>query len=317
MRLYKLKPNEDTFNFTNLEFNDDLKLTEDSKKRVVDFLKELVEVVEFNDHTEFISIISEQLELSETNIGNTLDVYTTNKKIYQLCYLERSEKPLNFLASLMNSKRMILNGDVFIFSNDLITTKMPEKKKDSEGKDIGEINMQEFIKQSDMEFDEIIDIILANYYYSGVCFDSTKYSKYIFDNNMIIKAPNNLKDINLGEFSFKRTDILNMSVDVFYEKEGKNIKEKYNTMLSNFYLETFNNRIFIAVGGSIEKKYESIIDEYINKYITIYNKFCFDDDEIRIPKELKFYDYQTNEKYTNKYIVFDNLYDKIVLSYKK
>jgi hypothetical protein len=315
MRLYKLKPNEDTFNFTNLEFNDDLKLTEDSKKRVSDFLKEYVEVIEFNDHTEFISIISEQLELSETNIGNTLDVYTTNKKIYQLCYLERSEKPLNFLASLMNAKRMILNGDVFIFSNDLITTKIPkkEKKKDGEGKD-EEINMQDFIKQSDMEFDEIIDILLENYYYTGLCFEGTKYYKYIFDNNMVIKAPNNLKDMKLGELAFKRTDMLNMSVDVFYEKEGKNIKEKYNTMLSNFYLETFNNRIFIAVGGSAEKKYESIIDEYIVKYITIYNKFCFDDDEIRIPRELKFYDYQSNDKYTNKYIVFDNLYDKIILN---
>jgi hypothetical protein len=314
MRLYKLKPNEDTFNFTNLEFNDDLKLTEDSKKRVSDFLKEYVEVIEFNDHTEFISIISEQLELSETNIGNTLDVYTTNKKIYQLCYLERSEKSLNFLASLMNAKRMILNGDVFIFSNDLITTKIPkkEKKKDGEGKD-EEINMQEFIKQSDMEFDEIIDIILANYYYTGLCFEGTKYHKYIFDNNMVIKSPSNLKDIKLGEMAFKRTDMLNMSVDVFYETEGKNIKEKYNTILSNFYLETFNNRIFIAVGGSAEKKYESIIDEYIVKYITIYNKFCFDDDEIRIPRELKFYDYQSNDKYTNKYIVFDNLYDKIIL----
>jgi hypothetical protein len=38
---------------------------------------------------------------------------------------------------------------------------------------------------------------------------------------------------------------------------------------------------------------------------------------MNVPKEFKFYDYQTNEKYTNKYIVFDNLYDKIVLSCKK
>ena len=47
----------------------------------------------------------------------------------------------------------------------------------------------------------------------------------------------------------------------------------------------------------------------------IYDKFCYDDTEMNVPKELKFYDYQSNDKYTNKYIVFDNLYSKIVLKW--
>ena len=129
---------------------------------------------------------------------------------------------------------------------------------------------------------------------------------------MIIIAPSNLKGIKLFELSFKRSDLLNKTIDIFYEADGKNVKEKYNTILSNFYLETFNNRIFLALKSNSEKQYESIIDEYITKYINIYNKFCFDDDEMRVPKDLKFYDYQSNDKYTNKYIVFDNLYSKIL-----
>jgi hypothetical protein len=93
--------------------------------------------------------------------------------------------------------------------------------------------------------------------------------------------------------------------------------DKYNRLLGSFYLQNFNNKIFIALKSETEKKYDSLLDDYINKVLTIYDKLCFDDDEMNIPKELKFYDYQSNEKYTNKYIVFDNLYDQIVLKIAK
>ena len=304
MKFYKLKANEDIFKFDTLEFTDDLKLTEESKNRLEEFLKDYVEVIEYKTQKEFISIITEQLNLDQSNIGNTIDVHTTDKRIYQLCYLERSSQPLNFLGTIINTKRTNINGDVFIFANKLITTKIPLDSKTA---------MNDYIQQDDMSFDELIDIIIVNYFNNGLCFDLNKYYKYVFDNNMDIVAPSNLKGIKLSELSFKRSDLLNKTIDIFYEAEGKSIKEKYNTLLSNFYLETFNNRIFIALQSNSEKKYESIIDEYIVKYINIYNKYCFDDDEIRVPKELKFYDYQSNDKYTNKYIVFDNLYDKIVL----
>jgi len=302
MKFYKLKSNEDIFKFDTLEFTDDLKLTEDSKKRLEDFLKDYVEVIEYKDQKEFISIITEQLNVNQTNIGNTIDVHTTDKRIYQLCYLDRSKNALNFLGTIINTKRANINGDVFVFANKLLTTKIESKN-----------SMNDFILQDDMSFDELIDIIISNYYNNGLCFDLNKHYKYIFDNNMTIIAPSNLKGIKLDELLFKRSDLLNKTIDIFYEADGKNVKEKYNTILSNFYLLNFNNRIFMALQSNSEKKYESILDEYINKYLNIFNKYCFDDDEIKVTKDLKFYDYQSNDKYTNKYIVFDNLYDKIVL----
>jgi hypothetical protein len=55
MKFYKLKSNEDIFKFDTLEFTDDLKLTEDSKKRLEDFLKDYVEVIEYKDQKELIN----------------------------------------------------------------------------------------------------------------------------------------------------------------------------------------------------------------------------------------------------------------------
>jgi hypothetical protein len=310
MKFYKLKTNEDVFKFNELIFDNNLNLTDESKIKLVDFLKEYLEEINCKDDKEFISIISEQLKLdNKLRIGNTIDIYTTNKKIYQMCYLEENtvdkdlhKESFNFLGTIINSKRKIIKGDIFIFSNSLLTTNIQEKA-----------NTIDYITQTDTNIDEIIELILSNYYFKGLYFDGNKTGKFLFDNNLKIISPNEYKDIILSELSFKRSDLLNFSIDVFFDTNGNKIKEKYNNKLSLFYLENMNNRIFIALKSESEKKYDSILDDYINNILTIYDKFCFDDSEMNVPKELKFYDYQSNDKYTNKYIVFDNLYSKIVL----
>jgi len=303
MKLFKLKANEDTFKFDTLEFTDDLKLTDDSKTKLVEYLTTLIEEFSFNDDTEFITLITELLKVDKENIGNTIDVYTTNKKIYQMCYLENTPDGLNFLGTIINAKRKIINGDVYIFANSLLTTTITDKAK-----------ALEYIHQDTLTMDELVEIILSNYYFKGICFEGDKYYKYIFDNNLKIIAPTNLKDIKLDELSFKRTDLLNFTIDVFSDNTGNLAKSKYNQMLGLFYDTLFNNRIFISHSCENDKKYDSILDDYNVKILNIYNKYLCDDKELIIPKDLKFYDYQTNDKYTNKYIVFDNLYEKIVLS---
>jgi hypothetical protein len=298
--------NDDTFKFNNLKFDNDLKITNESKNNLVKYLNDYVVEIEYNNQKEFIELISNSLNLNDKNIGNTVDIYTTNKKIYQMCYQEFTEEPINFLATILNTKRKIVRGDVFLFSNSLLTTKIDEKDK-----------ALDYITQDNMTFDDVVNIILVNYYNIGLCFDGDKYFKFIFDNNMIIKSPENLKGIELSKLSFKRNNLLNFTIDLFYENEGDKVKDKYNKILGSFYLDNFYNKMFIAIKSETEKKYDSLLDDYIDRIINIYNHYCFDDDEMNIPKEFKFYDYQTNEKYTNKYIVFDNLYNKIVLSNKK
>jgi len=310
MKFYKLKTNEDIFKFNELIFENDLNLTNESKVKLVDFLKEYLEEINCKNDKEFISIISEQLKLdNQLRIGNTIDIYTTNKKIYQMCYLEENtvdkdlhKESFNFLGTIINPKRKIIKGDIFIFSNSLLTTNIQEKT-----------NTIDYITQADTNLDEVIEIILSNYYFKGLYFDGNKTGKFLFDNNLKIISPNEYKDIILSELSFKRSDLLNFSMDVFFDTNGTKIKEKYNNKLSLFYLENMNNRIFVALKSESEKRYDSILDDYINNILTIYDKYCFDDSEMNVPKELKFYDYQSNDKYTNKYIVFDNLYSKIVL----
>jgi len=310
MKFYKLKTNEDVFKFNELIFDNNLNLTDESKIKLVDFLKEYLEEINCKDDKEFISIISEQLKLdNQLRIGNTIDIYTTNKKIYQMCYLEENtidkdlhKESFNFLGTIINSKRKIIKGDIFIFSNSLLTTNIQEKA-----------NTIDYITQTDTNIDEIIDVILSNYYFKGLYFDGDKTGKFLFDNNLKIINPIEYKDIILSELNFKRSDLLNFSMDVFFDTNGNKIKEKYNNKLSLFYLENMNNRIFVALKSETEKRYDSILNEYINCILTIYDKYCFDDSEMNVPKELKFYDYQSNDKYTNKYIVFDNLYSKIVL----
>jgi len=306
MKFYKLRMNDDTFKFNNLKFDNDLKITNESKNNLVKYLNDYVVEIEYNNQKEFIELISNSLNLNDKNIGNTVDIYTTNKKIYQMCYQEFTEEPINFLATILNTKRKIVRGDVFLFSNSLLTTKIDEKDK-----------ALDYITQDNMTFDDVVNIILVNYYNIGLCFDGDKYFKFIFDNNMIIKSPENLKGIELSKLSFKRNNLLNFTIDLFYENEGDKVKDKYNKILGSFYLDNFYNKMFIAIKSETEKKYDSLLDDYIDRIINIYNHYCFDDDEMNIPKEFKFYDYQTNEKYTNKYIVFDNLYNKIVLSNKK
>jgi hypothetical protein len=310
MKFFKLKVNDDIFKFNELAFDNNLQLVNDSKKMLIDFLNQYLEEIDCKDEKEFISIVSEDLKLdNQLRIGNTIDIYTTNKKIYQMCYLEENtmdkdlhKEAFNFLATVINSKRKLIKGNVFIFSNSLKTTKIDEKAK-----------TLDYISQSDTSFDEVIDIILSNYYFKGLYFEGSKYGKFLFDNNLKIISPEEYKDVTLNELSFKRSDLLNFTIDVFFDEKGDKIKEKYNNKLSLFYLENMNNRIFIALKSECDKKYDSILDDYINNILMIYDKFCYDDTEMNVPKELKFYDYQTNDKYTNKYIVFDNLYSKIVL----
>jgi hypothetical protein len=331
MKFFKLKPNDDSFKFDSLEFTDDLKLTDDSKNKLVLYLNALVDVVDCPSQKDFISIISEDLKLdNQSRIGNTIDVGTTNKKIFQMCYLEENvfdkdakdaedaedvenkdeKKQFNFLATIMNTKRKMINGDVFIFSNSLLTTKLTQKS-----------NILEYIKPIDMNIDDLIEVLLNNYYFSGICFDGSVYYKYLFDNNLTVVVPESIKGTKLSELTFRRSELLNFTIDIFYDKnENKNendskseqAKQKYNQKLGLFYVENFTNKIFISLKSESNKNYDSILDDYINKLLHIYDKYCFDDDELRVPKELKFYDYQSSEKYTNKYIVFDNLYDQVL-----
>jgi len=326
MKFFKLKVNDDIFKFNELVFNNNLQLVSDSKKLLTDYLNQYLEEINCKDENEFISIISEHLKLdNEYRIGNTIDVYTTNKKIFQMCYLDsysnkdtnkdtKEVEPFNFLGTVINSKRKIINNDIFIFANSLLTTHIDNKINTDESNT--KTNMQEYIKQIDINLDDIIEIILSNYYFKGLYFEGDKMGKFLFDNNLNIIGPEIYKNTKLSELNFKRSDLLNFTINVFYENNGTKIKEKYNNKLSLFYLENMNNRIFIALKSESDKNYDSILDDYVNNILTIYNKYCFDDTELNIPKELKFYDYQSNDKYTNKYIVFDNLYSKIVLGVK-
>lgn len=314
MKFYKLKTNEQEFNMSDIKFDDNLKITDESRNNILEYLNKYVEEFEYKTNDKLMTIISESLKLSDKNVGNTIDVHTTNKNIFQLCYIEHSHNEdnsvnkLNFLATIMNNKRKEITGDVFIFSNSLLTTKINEKDK-----------ANEYINLSDMDLNDLIDVILVNYYRIGVCFNGDEYNKFIFDNNMIINAPSIYNGIKMAELGFKKSSLLNLGIDMFYTLEGENELKKYNSKLASFYWDIgkFKDKVFIALRSETEKKYDSLIDEYIDKILIIYEKYCFDDDEMNVPKELKFYDYQTNEKYTNKYIVFDNLYDKIVLSCKK
>jgi hypothetical protein len=314
MKFYKLKTNEQEFNMSNIKFDDNLKITDESKNNIIEYLNKYIEEFEYKTNDKLMTIIAESLKLSDKNVGNTIDIHTTNKNIFQMCYIEHSHNEdnsvnkLNFLATIMNNKRKEITGDVFIFSNSLLTTKINEKDK-----------ANEYINLCDMELSDLIDVILVNYYRIGVCFDGDEYNKFIFDNNMIIIAPSKYNGIKMAELGFKKSSLLNLGIDMFYTLEGDNELKKYNSKLASFYWDIgkFKDKVFIALRSETEKKYDSLIDEYIDKILNIYEKYCFDDDEMNVPKELKFYDYQTNEKYTNKYIVFDNLYDKIVLSYKK
>lgn len=303
MKLYKLKMNEDTFKFSSLNFTDELNLTEESKNSLVEYLNTIFEEITFKTDKDFISIISEGLNVdNQTRIGNTIDIYTTNKKIYQMCYLEDSKENLNFLGTVINNKRKIINGDVYVFANELTTTKIVDVSK-----------TLEYIKHADINMDDLIEVILSNYYFKGLYFEGEKYGKYLFDNTLKVIAPEQYKGTDLSSLAFKKADVLNFSTNVFFDKEGNNLKKLYNNKLGFYYLEEFKNRIFFAIKSESEKNFDNVLDDYINKLFIVFEKFCFDDDEIRIPKEFKFYDYQSNEKYTNKYIVFDNLYDKLVL----
>ena len=314
MKFYKLKPNEQEFNMSNIKFDDNLKITDESKNNIIEYLNKYVEEFEYKTNDKLMIIIAESLKLSDKNVGNTIDIHTTNKNIFQLCYIEHSYNEdnsvnkLNFLATIMNNKRKEITGDAFIFSNSLLTTKINEKDK-----------ANEYINLCDMELIDLIDVILVNYYHVGAYFDGDEHSKFIFDNNMTIIAPSKYNGIKLDELGFKKSSLLNLGIDMFYTLEGDNELKKYNSKLASFYWDIgkFKDKVFIALRSETEKKYDSLIDEYIDKILNIYEKYCYDDDEMNVPKELKFYEYQTNEKYTNKYIVFDNLYDKIVLSYKK
>jgi len=306
MKLFKIKANESVFDFSsaNITFVDN-KITEESKKSISDYLNTIVEVIEYKDSNDFINIVSSKLSIdNKETVGNTIDVHTTPKNIYQMCYVEFSKEPLNFIGTIINNKRKIVNGDVYVFANSLATTKIEDKLK-----------AQDFISQCDMSFDELINVILNNYYFKGVCFDGDKYYPFIFDNNMKVLGNDKLKDYDLSKLLFKRSDLLNFTIDIFYEEKGDKLKSKYNSKLSSFYIEDFRGKIFIALRSENEKKYNSLYEheEYIKKIIMIYNKLCFDDNELNVPREFKYYEYQDNDKYTNKYIVFDNLFDKIIL----
>ena len=306
MKFYKLKKNNDVFKFETLNFTDDLKLTDDSKNELVNYLNSIIEEIDVKNSTEFISCITEYLNIdNDKNIGNTIDIHTTNKKIYQMCYLESSKDDINFFGTIINNKRKIINGDVFIFANSLLTTKIVDKTK-----------TLDYISSCDININDIIEIILNNYYFEGLYFDGERYGKYLFDNNLNIISPLEFKGIELKNLLFKRSDILNFTIDVFYDEIGNKLKEKYNRKLGLFYDENFKNKIFIAL-KSESKNYESILNDYIQQILILYEKFLYDDEILNIPKELKFYDYQDNDKYTNKYIVFDNLYEQVVAGVKK
>jgi hypothetical protein len=304
MKIFKLKTNDDVFKFESLEFTDDLQLSVDSKNRLVEYINTIFEEIEYNDDKDFISIISEGLKANDWDrIGNTIDIFTTDKNIYQMCYVEDSKESLNFLGTVTNNKRKIINGDAFIFANTLSTTQIEDNSK-----------ALDYIKKVSIDMNDIIEILLSNYYFKGLFFEGDVYGKFLFDNSLKVVSPTKYKDLDISTLSFKKADVLNFSTNIFYDNVGDKIKQKYNNKLSLYYLENLKDRIFFTIKSENEKKFDQILDSYINKIFTIFDKFCHDDDEMRIPKEFKFYDYQTNENYTNKYIVFDKLYDKIVLS---
>jgi hypothetical protein len=308
MIIYKLKKNNDVFKFDTLEFTDDIKLTEESKGKLVEYLNTILEPIECKTDKEFMSVITEELNINDYDrIGNTIDIYTTNKNIFQMCYLEDSKDEINFFGTVINSKRKLINGNVFILANSLLTTKIDNPE-----------NTLDFIKTHDVTLDDIIEIIISNYYYKGLCFEGNEYGKFMFDNNMKIVAPLKYKDMELSKMGFKRSDVLNFTMDVFYDNTSSvnRIKEKYNNKLSLFYLEDLKDKIFVTLKSEYEKKYDWVLEDYVQPIFNIYEKHCYDDNELNVPKEFKFYDYQSNEKYTNKYIIFDNLYNKIILSRK-
>jgi hypothetical protein len=307
MKLFKIKANESVFDFSsaNIIFVEN-KITEESRKSISDYLNTIVEVMEYKDSNDFINIVSSKLSIdNKETVGNTIDVHTTPKNIYQMCYVEFSKEPLNFIGTIINNKRKIVNGDVYVFANSLLTTKIDDNAKP-----------KDFISQCDMSFDELINVILNNYYFKGVCFDGDKYYPFIFDNNMKVLGNEKLKDYDLSKLLFKRSDLLNFTIDIFYEDKGDQIKAKYNTKLSSFYIEDFKGKVFMALKSENEKKYNDLDEneEYIKRIIMIQDKYCYDDSDISIPRDFKFYEYQDNDKYTNKYIVFDNLFDKIILT---
>ena len=305
MKLFKIKANESTFDFSKLSFQSNNLLTDDSRNSLIEYLNSLIEVIEYKNSEDFLNIVTERLKIDNAEtVGNTIDLHTTSKNIYQMCYLEFSKEPLNFLGTIMNNKRKAVNGDIYVFANSLLTTKIQKGSKP-----------QDFISQCDMSMDDLIEIILCNYYFKGVCFDGDSYMSFIFDNNMKICSPESLKDYDLSTLMFKRSELLNFTIDVFFEEKGDKLKSKYNNKLSSFYIEDFKGKIFIALKSENEKKYNSLYEneEYIKKILMVYDKYCFDDNEIAVPRELKFYEYEDNDKYTNKYIVFDNLFDTIIL----
>jgi FkbM family methyltransferase len=168
----------------------------------------------------------------------------------------------------------------------------------------------------------LVEPVFQNYIYlknNTITLNKSIYNIGLSDSetSLSIGTPNN-KSNDTGLYSkFHNSNLVTIPCkkfdDVFFDEKGDKVIEKYNNKLSLFYLENMNNRIFIALKSDCDKKYDSILDDYVNKLLMIYDKFCYDDTEMNVPKELKFYDYQSNDKYTNKYIVFDNLYSKIVL----
>ena len=153
MKFYKLKPNEQEFNMSDIKFDDDLKITNESRNNIIEYLNKYVEEFEYKTNDKLMMIISESLKLSDKNVGNTIDIHTTNKNIFQMCYIEHpynednSVNKLNFLATIMNNKRKEITGDAFIFSNSLLTTKINEKDK-----------ANEYINLCDMELIDLIEI---------------------------------------------------------------------------------------------------------------------------------------------------------------
>jgi hypothetical protein len=222
-------------------------------------------------------------------------------------YIKKKDKDLKITVSSLKDNLIFFINSIIInpaFSSqtkDTLTTKIDKSSK-----------ALDYITQISIDINDIIEIVLANYYFKGLSFEGTAYGKFLYNNSLKIVAPLQHKDTDISTLSFKKADVLNFSTTVFYDTEGTKIKEKYNNKLGFYYLEEFKNRIFLIINNENEKKFDQILENYISKIFTIFDKFCFDDQEIKIPKEFKFYDYQMNESYTNKYIVFDNLYDQII-----
>ena len=64
MIIYKLKKNNDVFKFDTLEFTDDIKLTEESKGKLVEYLNNILEPIECKTDKEFMSVITEELNIN-------------------------------------------------------------------------------------------------------------------------------------------------------------------------------------------------------------------------------------------------------------